>query len=352
MTKRTRKPTLHDVAMKANVSVATASRALNDLPQVDRGTRHAVRSAAEHLGYPLERLRRRRSGSRGVTLVSRFSISLDLHPTDGLSHFEQLTAKGVVTELRAHQVPITILYASPDGPRADTVSSGNGVIVLGGTVSRSLIEGFLERGQPLVMVGSHAAPLDVNYVMADYQEGMQRAVDHLVEQGCQRIGLINGPATTNTSNEKLRGFQVALLRHGLGFDPNQVVSGYFDSEAGFNQTHALLEQWPEPDGLIYAHNQGAVGGLSALKQAGLRIPQDVCVIGFHDYDINRFTDPPLSTIMFDMVRLGRIAARRLLMLLDDHDREPWRITIATALEVRGSSSRVGALPPPSGNGLS
>ncbi len=198
---------------------------------------------------------------------------------------------------------------------------------------------------PFVVVGAHVQPLQVNCVVADYVSGMEQAITHMASIGRERIGLVNGPATTSSSADKYRGFRLGLALHDLPYDPQRVIGGDFDAESGYLRTLDLLRRAPELDAIAYAQDTMALGGLRAIKESGRRVPQEVAVTGFYDYEIARFTDPPLTTVHFDIQMMGAIAAHRLCMLLDDPDRQCWMASIPTALVVRASSGANGHVAP-------
>jgi LacI family transcriptional regulator len=171
-------------------------------------------------------------------------------------------------------------------------------------------------------------------------QGAKEAVTHLIETGRQRIGLVNGPPTTTSSAAKYEGFRLAQSLHDLAFVPSRVVaSEEFATEPGYRQTLRLLEQAPDLDAIVYAGDRMAVGGLRAIKESGRRVPEDVAITGFYDDEIARFADPPLTSVYVDMHMVGRIAARRLCMLLEEADDEAWCVTVPASLVVRESTAR-------------
>jgi len=195
----------------------------------------------------------------------------------------------------------------------------HGLIFVGGVVNRDLLEALRQNRLPFIVAGSHVHPLPVDSIMADYLGGMMELVTHLIAQGRRRIALVNGPCTTTSSEEKQKGFLLALARAGICGETLCVSCGDFDAGSGYAQTRQLLKEVPDVDAIAYAADTMAIGGISALRESGRRIPQDVAVTGFYDYDIARYTDPPLTTVRVDFLTMGAIAARRLLMLMNEPD---------------------------------
>ena len=188
-----------------------------------------------------------------------------------------------------------------------------------------------------MVAGSRLEGLAINAVMVDVAQGIRDAVSHLIARGRQRIGLVNGPSTTMTSPEKLEGLQLTLAQHGLSFDPASVVAADFNPESGYLQTQQLLATAPDVDAILYADDSIALGGLRALRESGRRVPDDVAIVGFGDYELVRYTDPQLSSVQFDMRLIGRIAARRLCMLLDEPDPDPWLMRVPATFIAREST---------------
>lgn len=335
--------TLRDIARQAHVSTSTVSRALNDHPHVSEATREAVWQAAQRLGYPLEHLRRPSTTARTILLLIHdedWQAKQDVRSIDvegviaygAQSTFEQ---RGMATRVQharmeREEVP---LYANDPAVA--------GLILASGIVGRGFVRGLQEVGLPFVIAGSHVKPLHVNCVMADYAHGTEQAVTHLVGAGRRRVGLVNGPPTTTSNAEKLKGFRLALSLHSLVPMPSQVVVGEdFTSKSGYTKTLQLLAQVPDLDAIVYANDPMAMGGLCALKESGRRVPDDVAVTGFYDYELARFTDPPLTSVHIDLYLMGSIAARRLGMMLEEVDDQAWCVVVPTSVVVRGSTEDI------------
>ncbi len=329
--------TLRDIARYANVSPSTVSRVLNNYPYVDDETREVVQQAAQSLDYPLENLRTVTSVTRTVSLLARDN---DRRNSDALAGFDQRAARGaqavlepldILTYVRRIQMHADEAYRLLSEPGTE------GLILLGGMCDMDFILRLQEIAIPFVIAGAHVQPVMTNCVMADYRSGIEAAVEHLVAQGRQHIALVNGPETTTTSLEKLRALQLALHIRDMKLDQDNIVTGVFDVESGYEQTLNLLKRKSKIDAIIYADDHMAMGGLRALKRSNIRVPHDIAIVGFHGYDITRYTEPPLTSVEFDMEQMGRVAALRLLMMLDNSDDENWFTLVPTQLMIRDSS---------------
>ncbi len=294
------------------------------------------------MNYPLSRLRG--PGAKPKRTVAFVTQMLDstIHSSSmEIGEIEQLIVRGAQAIFEQKRMA-TQIYGSDTSAkqiqRLTETNSINGLIFPGGIYNRDMLRRLKERSIPFVTAGAHAYPIDTNAVMANYIQGMCIAVEHLVATSRKHICLINGPAETNTSAEKYKGFRLALSLHNLAFQDYQASNGAsFDVENGYIATLRLLALRRPVDAIIYGTDGMAVGGLKALKESGSHIPRDVAVIGCHNYEIARFADPALTTIDFDMQMMGRLAASRLCSLFEGADEDCHVMTVPTRLIVRDST---------------
>jgi DNA-binding LacI/PurR family transcriptional regulator len=329
------------IAERSNVSIATVSRVLNNHNNVSDETRMLVLHAAQALGYPLPDVQRGQKVFRTVLVLMTQATEPAGRGRSVDATFESevwagiesvLAAKGVATKLQ--QSPMT----PADADRLASEAGTAGVIILGGIVAHEFLERLQQVGLPFVSVGSHANPLRTNYVMADVASGIRLAVDHLVAQGRQRIGLVNGPATTGTSAAKLDGYRLALAVKGLSYCESAVVAAEFTPDSGYEQTVELLRTNPNLDAIVFGDDRMAIGGLKALRHADRRVPQDVAVTGLGHLDIARYVIPTLTTVEYNLQAMGKKAARRLYDLLEDPDDYTWGIIEPASLIVGESTA--------------
>ncbi|MEZ4865489.1 MAG: LacI family DNA-binding transcriptional regulator [Caldilineaceae bacterium] len=331
--------TLRDVAQRAKVSSSTVSRVLNNYPYVGEETRTVVLQAAEELGYPIENLRRAPPpAAHTILLLTRFPQ--EKSQPEMLAGIERAIALGAQSVFEPLGITTRVQHLRTTATEVQLYTNDAtiaGLILLGGVVNRDFIANLQRLQVPFVVAGSHVQPLQVNCVMADYQTGIEQAVTHLIQQGRRAIGLVNGLPTTTSSAEKFNGYRLALALHDLPYCANRVVASDFTAEAGYQQTRQLLQQAPDLDAVVYGDDNMAMGGLHALKEQGYEVPQDVAITGFYNYEIGRFTDPPLTSVSFDMQGMGIIAAQRLQMLVEEQDKRAWSVVLPTQLVIRSSS---------------
>lgn len=333
--------TLKDVAERANVSSATASRVFNNHPNVNDTVRDTVRQAALDLGYTAGTSRRAEPIIETVLLMGGIADSLYEDDASFIGReFTKLVAAGAQSVLEEHGILTRVqAYAADlEAIRAQARSPGiMGLILLGGNIEHLETARVLRQsGVPAVIAGGFPEAEGVSSVSTDYLHGMELAVNHLAQAGRRRVGLVNGPATTSTSLQKYKGLRMALALRDLPFISSFVVESAFTSSRGYASTLELLQAAPDLDAIIYADDYMAMGGLRALDEQGRRVPEDVAVVGFHDYEIADFTTPPLTTIGFDMHAMGKVAAQRVLMLKRSPHAEDWHVLLPTRLVVRTS----------------
>lgn len=333
--------TIREVARQANVSIATASRALNNHANVSSTTRLLVLKTAQELGYPISQLKNAPQISRSVLVLTREQDGT--FEQTGISsdpEFDRKVWIGVHNALEEHNIAARLQRSRMLLEEAYGYSNDVGIsalILLGGVLNRDFVNNLVELDLPFVVVGSHLRPLEVNVVMADFMGGTCQAVEHLVNRSRRRIGMVNGPETTSTSKEKYLGLRLSLSMHDLPFQPSQIISGDFTPEDGYTATQKLFQQCPNLDAIIYADDRMAMGGIQALKEMGCLIPQDISITSFGNYEISRYIEPQLTSVHYDMNNMGIIAARRICNLLSEPDNQPLCIVVPTKLIVRKSS---------------
>lgn len=332
--------TVRDIAKRANVSIATVSRVLNNHASVNDSIRYVVLQAADELGYPIQTARSKPQISPSVLVLTRAETHTNAADGASVREFERRVWDAAHTVLETRGIAARLQQSSGSAEEALQYANDvsiSGLILLGGIIQRDFAEQLLKHEIPFVVAGSRLEGLAINAVMVDVAQGIRDAASHLIAQGRQRFGFVNGPATTMTSPEKLDGLRLTLAQHNLPFNPAAMVAADFNPESGYLQTQQLLAQAPDVDAILYADDSIALGGLRALRESGRRVPDDIAIVGFGDYELVRYTDPQLSSVQFDMRLIGRMAARRLCMLLDEPDTDPWLMRVPALFVEREST---------------
>ncbi|WP_240096745.1 LacI family DNA-binding transcriptional regulator [Thermomonas flagellata] len=338
--RRTRATSL-DIAHRAGVSQATVSRVLRGSPLVNAETRRRVEEAVRALNYKVDRhassLRTQRAGTLALLLFE--------DPTPDDSHINPffLSMLGSITRACArhgHDLLVSFQQLSDDW-HADYEDSmkADGLILLGYgdyLAYRGKLERLVEQGTHFVRWGQVEPGQPGISIGCDNAEGGALVGRHLLAQGRRRIAFL-GDASSHYPEffARYRGCDAALAEAGLAMDRALQVDAASTESAGHAAARTLLARGEPFDAVFAASDLIAIGALQALKEAGLRVPQDVAVVGFDGTAMARFADPPLSTVVQDTARAGELLVDTLLRLVRDEPAQS--IVLAPQLVVRASS---------------
>jgi len=323
-----------DVAQLAGVSVATVSRALNNLPDVSDDTRAKVLWAAEQLGYRPSRVARR--------LRVQVSQILGLIVSDVANPFFPSVVRGIEDVAHAHGYTLLLCNSDEDPAKeslyADVLLAEKvaGVITVPTREDSLAYKSLSSHGIPIVVMDRRLRVLDVDTVLVENRKGAYAGVQHLIQLGHRRIGLISGPMEITTGRERHEGCANALSDYGIPLDNSLVRIGDFKQQSGYRQAYELLDVSPAPTAIFVANNLMALGALSAIREKGLVIPRDVAFISFDDMACARVLDPPLTVVAQPTYELGHSAAELLLERIADRTRPTVHLELQTRLIVRES----------------
>jgi LacI family transcriptional regulator, galactose operon repressor len=332
--------TLRDVAARAGVHPATASRALNPETRllVREDTARRVLDAAQALGYrpnPVARsLRTRRSNTVGMLIPD---LTNPLFPPIVRGLEDRLAAAGYVA---------LIGNTDGDSERERLVFEQmqarhvDGLVLATAHLSDPLLTEASRSGLPVVLVNRMAADHSLPSVSVDNERGMRMAVAHLIEQGHTRIAHIAGPQEVSTGLHRYRGFLAAMEAHGLSPDPDLItVAKAFSIEEGMRCLRLLLDRRTSCTAVAAGNDMLAVGCFAALDEARLACPADMSVVGFNDMPFIDRLRPPLTTIRFPHYQVGTEAAQLLLERIAGQEGPVKVLYLAPELVVRGSTAR-------------
>jgi DNA-binding LacI/PurR family transcriptional regulator len=325
--------TIQDVADLAGVSIATVSRVVNGKSPVVPETAQRVMDAIRELNYVP------RAAAR--ILASKRTDTLGLIVPEISGEFFAPMLRGI--EAAAGEAGFDLLihttaYKKPD-MRRHTLGEHNtdGLLVFIGSMEQAELERLGSIGFPVVFLHQTAPEgLDIPVVTVENKKGAFLAVEHLIEiHGCRRILYLNGPEGNEDSAWRERGYRLALEKHNIPFDPALVVPGDFSSRRAEQAMRELLAGGLAFDAIFSGDDLAAIGAMSALREAGLRIPEDVKIIGFDDIPLARHLTPPLTTIHAPTEEVGRTATDLLVRLVrrETVERE---ILLPTELTIRQS----------------
>lgn len=331
--------TIRDIARQAGVSITTVSRALNNYPDVNTETRQRILDLVRELGYQPSTVARslttRRSWLLGVFYQDHVRTDL-LHP------FFQEVILGF-KETAGEQGYDLVFFANttPEGDGRSYLQRCqnrhvDGVVLMGLPPDAPGIGELARNGIPLVAVDLDVAGRKSATVVSDNVAGARMAVEHLVTLGHRRLAHICGHLSSLAGRERLKGYQTALSAARLHYDPQLVADGDWTLEGGYAAMRSLLDQPQRPTAVFAGGDLMAIGAIHALHDAGLRVPEDVAVIGFDDIAACAYVQPALSTIRQDKRGLGRHAAQELLAMVEDPEHVPAGHVLPVSLVARAS----------------
>lgn len=330
--------TMKDVALQANVSTATVSRALMNPEKVSQATRNRVEQAALEVGYlpQMQGRNMKRNESRTILVIV----------PDICDPFFSEVIRGIEVTAAAQGYLVLIGDCAHQNQQEKTfidliiTKQIDGMLLLG---SRLPFDASIEEQRnlpPMVMANEFAPELGLPTVHIDNLTASFDAVSYLHELGHQRIGCIAGPEEMPLCHYRLQGYVQALRRSGITVDPHYIARGNFTFEAGANALEQLLAL-PKPPTAVFCHSDiMALGALSYAKRQGLKVPEDLSIIGFDNISLAEFCDPPLTTVSQPRFDIGREAMLLLLNQLSGQFVDSGSRLLDCELIVRGSTSKI------------
>jgi LacI family transcriptional regulator len=332
--------TSQQVANRAGVSRTTVSFVLNDVPgtNISDETRQRVLEAASDLGYvPNELARSLASGQTGniglVICQPRRNFVTDA--------FIPYVIHGVSEVAKPHGLQLLIDWvedsSQPDAYRNLSLARRiDGFLLCGPRVDDEQLPALIEDGFPMVVVGSFPG-ISAHLVAADERRSARMAVEHLIQLGHTKIACIsNCPAEYVMSSERVFGYQDAMKAAHLKWEETWIHYANFDAQSGYDAMLPLLDLKPMPTAVFVASDVVALGAMSAIRDRGLKIPDDIAMVGFDDVSVSLYTDPPLTTIRLPGIELGKLATTMLTGLIQGIPPEQQQVILETHLIIRRS----------------
>jgi LacI family transcriptional regulator len=330
-----REATLADVAEYAGVSASTASRALNGRGELSPETRAAVLEAADALHFEPSHLAR--------SLRTRTTSTIGFVVPDVSSPFYAAALKGAqrALEQAGYRVLLMDSGQAAEGElaalRTLLAHRVDGLLVATIGIERERFDSLVtRRGTPCVFFDSAVGDAGEGSVLLDNATGIELLVDHLLEHGHRRIGLLAGSVAETSGRERVDAFAAAVRRRGLVVRPDHVAGERWTLDDGRAATKRILASPEPPTALVSSSVELALGALRACRDAGVRIPEALALATFDDAYFAELLDPPLTAVAYDPSVVGSRAAELLVDAIRDGDGGPRRVTIPVALVTRRS----------------
>jgi LacI family transcriptional regulator len=334
---RSTRPTIRNIADLAGVSTATVSRVINGHAEVSERTREAVMRVVREYGYSTNRSARGLSAGRtglvGVTL-----------PQVHHSYFSEILA-GAAEALYAHDMRTVICPTEHEHDREVSLlerlmqGTTDGAVLILPEESSDELTALHEHGYQFVIVDP-LKHLDesVPTVSAAHSSGASEAVDHLLALGHRRIAAITGPKGWVATEERLRGYRGSLAAAGLMPDPALEVNADFLIDGGLRAALTLLDRSDPPTAIFAFNDPMAIGAMRAARTRGIRVPDELSIVGFDDTFEASIVTPALTTVRQPLAEMGRMAVGLLIRLLQNERIEALHVELATKLAVRESTA--------------
>jgi DNA-binding LacI/PurR family transcriptional regulator len=331
--------TLKEVAKKANVSITTVSRVINDSNKVNVKTRERVQSAMDALNFQPNRVAQRLRGSKGRSKL------LGLIIPDIQNQFYSSIVRGIEDMSYGNNYAV-ILCNSDENPEKEKFylevlksESVDGIILPPIRHNGNIIKDLIKTGIPLICFDRKLPSESIDTVVIDNEKGGFMATRHLMELGHRKIAVITSSLGFSSFEDRLLGYKRALQEKGIPIEDNFIKQGdHRSSEIGKKLTIELLEQNPGPTALFVMNNQMTLGALEAINERNLVIPDDISIVGFDDMLWAKAISPPLTVVKQPGYEMGRRVAELFFQRVNDPARERVQIIMESKLIVRKSTA--------------
>src|SRR5690606_13315386 len=339
--------TIKDIARELGISPSTVSRALKDHPDISPDTKKAVNALAEKLNYQPNivalSLRQSKTNTIGVIIpeIVHFFFSTVISGIEDVAYsagYNVILAQSNESQTREISDIKALFNSRVDGMLMSVSRE---------TTNFDHIESMLAKGVPIVFFDRVYDTAQASKIIVDDFTGAKEATLHLIDQGCKRIAHIEGPPNLEISKQRLEGYKEALKEHNMPFNKELVAicpSGTI--EEGKKATEKLLSLKNPPDAIFATNDPAAMGAMQAIKAKGLKMPDNVALVGFSNWFFSSLMDPPLSSVDQPGFEMGQEAAKLLIRQIekqekDDEDITPETKILKTRLIIRESSLKKG-----------
>jgi LacI family transcriptional regulator len=336
-----KRPTIKDVARKSGLSASTVSLAINNSGYVSEKTRAKVMDVVKELGYHPTR------AARGLASSTSGNIGF-IVSEEHFAQAEQFYTRvflGTEFEARLHDYYVLLTVVGrrfgngASVPRFLLERNVDGVIVAG-SVNDKFIEYIHAMGLPVVLVDYQVARSPFSAVLIDNRNGTRSAVSHLLDIGHTRIGFIGADLKHPGIAERFATYRSMLEEHNITPDPSWIITSekLLTFKSGCDSAAKVLAAPSRPDALLAANDSMAIGCLHCAKRAGLRIPEDIAIVGFDDLEVSSHVEPRLTSVRVHKEEMGKLAVRRLVDILRSKTTTQMTAHVRTELIVRESTA--------------
>ena len=332
-----KKTTIYHIAEKLNLTAATVSRALNNNPKISENTRKIVQETAIEMNYEQNTL------ARALKSGKSFNVGVIVPRMD--SNFFASVIRGIEEELYPKGYHVIVCQTHDQ----ENLETGNinsllnaqvdGILmsISNSKTKSKIFNNLSQKRVPLIFFDRKKDIPGVSSVTIDDFNGAYEATKHLIEQGCKRIAHLSNDRSLEIFKNRYLGYKQAILDHGLEFDENLVIETISKVDEGRKVTKQLLAMETPPDAIFSSSDFTALGAIQEIKEQGLKIPEDISVIGFSNEPFTRFMELSITSVDQSPIEMGREAAKVFLEEVDGTSKKQQQIVLQPQLIVRKSS---------------
>jgi LacI family transcriptional regulator len=333
--------TIHDIARELNTTASTVSRALQNHPRISKGMKQAVLDLAQKLNYQpnsmASGLRKGKGNTIGVIIprIDRYFFSSVIRGIEDVAYdagYNVIISQSYDSKDREKEIVETLINGKVDG------------LLVSIAYETKTYEHFrmaISKGIPLIFFDRVPDDLDVSKVELDDFTGAFKAVEHLINQGCQRIIHFSGYKHISIYRNRLEGYKSALAKYQIPFDEKLVFEDVITRDKGRESVEKIIAMDPRPDGIFSAGDFSALGALIKFRDFGINIPEEIAIVGFANEPYAEIITPPLSSVDQHSKEMGQSTAKLFLEQVNGSTEQwfPRRIILSPDLIVRESSLR-------------
>ncbi|SHJ91214.1 transcriptional regulator, LacI family [Geosporobacter subterraneus DSM 17957] len=329
--------TIKDIAKILGVSHTTVSRALNDSPLIRQDTKERVKELAKTLNYTPN------YNAKSLVLDKSYNIGLffsTLHEGTSSSFFYEVV-RGVNAII--HKEFNLVVRGIDDCGDLNAINKKHfdGIIVMSQSTKDDLfIYNALEKQIPLVVLNREIQDAQIVNILSDDRKGAYNAAAYLIKEGHKQIAVIEGKKGFKSSQERKEGFLQALIDHDIPIHKDFIVEGKYDMESGYRSMKKLLQLPVIPTAVFCSNDDMAVGAMRAVVEQGLKVPQDISIIGFDDNIFSSFLSPALTTVKRPIEEISKEGAKKLLDLIRNRETTHQLLYFHTELKIRQSVRKI------------
>jgi DNA-binding LacI/PurR family transcriptional regulator len=329
---------IKDVAREAGVSTATVSHVINNSRFVSAETRARVLAAVERCHYY--------PNAHARSLASGRSQMLGLLISDIANPFFPELVKSIEAAAFEHGYDVVLSNTNYDSARTSHYvrrlieRKVVGVALMTSELDMALVDELARKHVSVVFLDLDAPGVNMSNLRIDYERGIEEAVGHLAKLGHERLAFIGGPARLRSAVARREAFRASVARYLPGAPPPALYEADFKLEGGQRAAREMLNASVRPTAVMAANDMMALGAMQEFFAAGLRIPDDISLVGFDDIAFAALSNPPLTTVCLPRTELGRRAVEALIATINHHEHMGVELQVPTFLVARGSTAAV------------